>query len=557
MALLLVVSFLISPMTISYANESNLYEEYANKLSLINVFKGTGNGFELDRAATRLEGIVMLIRLLGKEADSDKMKGDPCNFTDVPDWGKGYVNYAYKNGLTKGLGNGIFGTNDAMNANAYITFLLRALDYSDSSSSPDFTWDKAKDYGRSIGLIESDLYNRISSGKFIRSYVAKLSYNTLKHTLKNDQRTLIQKLVSDGAISETIAKELDVEPQVNVVNGKVLTSIEIGELSDAIVLIKVVGYNGSISTGSGFYVSNDGNLVTNLHVISGAKSIEIIENNGSSYTGDIKVIGYDEEKDIAILDINKSVSMHLELGDSNSVKLGEEIYTIGSPFGLQNTLSTGIISGKRNDFLQISAPISSGSSGGALINKYGKVIGITSAGYVEGENLGFAIPINTYKTVPKNLKLDLIALYKITGISSIVDEYSSLTFNGNTINIDDYYIDKTDKEAIFITFYVGGDNAATLEYLSLDTKSKKYVEEFYVSFVDEASIYYSKDIDFAIAYASSYEDFPDELPENKIYAETTIYDNEDNLWYVFFPFLSIYMEKNSEYYYSQWWNERK
>lgn len=198
-------------MPFSYADENN-YEEYVERLSIISVFKGTEKGFELDRAPTRLEGLVMLIRLLGQEADANNLMKDPCNFKDVPSWGIGYVNYAFNNGLTNGLGNGLFGSNNAIDANSYITFLLRALGYSDSSTNPDFKWEEAKEFAKEIELLESDLFEEISASDFTRAYVAKLSYDTLTHNLKGSHITLIQKLVADGAISETLAKEMGILP---------------------------------------------------------------------------------------------------------------------------------------------------------------------------------------------------------------------------------------------------------------------------------------------------------------------------------------------------------
>jgi hypothetical protein len=129
------------------------YEMHAEKLSTIGIFKGTENGYELERQPTRLEGLIMLIRLLGKENEALKLNKEQSVFIDVPDWGRGYVNYAYKNGLTKGLGNGLFGTNDILDGKSYTTFLLRALGYSDKNNA-DFSWQDAVLFGKSIGLLD-------------------------------------------------------------------------------------------------------------------------------------------------------------------------------------------------------------------------------------------------------------------------------------------------------------------------------------------------------------------------------------------------------------------
>jgi len=103
LTILLLIILLPQVNVILSAEDTTRYEEYAEKLATIGVFKGTPAGFELDRQPTRLEGLVMLIRLLGKEDEALSIKDEASVFTDVPDWGIPFTNYAYKNGLTKGL----------------------------------------------------------------------------------------------------------------------------------------------------------------------------------------------------------------------------------------------------------------------------------------------------------------------------------------------------------------------------------------------------------------------------------------------------------------------
>ena len=120
------------------------YQVEAEKLQLLDIFKGTNEGFELTRSPTRIEGLVMLIRLLGKEKESQNYKNEKCVFSDVPSWAVGYVNYAYKNGLTKGIGNNLFGSNDSINSKSYVTFLLRTLKYNDSLG--EFQYESSIDF---------------------------------------------------------------------------------------------------------------------------------------------------------------------------------------------------------------------------------------------------------------------------------------------------------------------------------------------------------------------------------------------------------------------------
>ena len=103
-------------------------DENADKLNALGLFLGTGTGYDLEGQATRLHGLVMLIRLLGEE-DAAKSCTDPCPFLDVPDWGKPYAAYAYKKGYTNGVSATAFDPDSKINFVSYVTFLLRALGY--------------------------------------------------------------------------------------------------------------------------------------------------------------------------------------------------------------------------------------------------------------------------------------------------------------------------------------------------------------------------------------------------------------------------------------------
>ena len=112
----------------------------ADSMKAMGLFAGTNKGYELDRAATRAEAGVMLVRLLGREAEAKATAYD-APFTDVPDWAKPYVGWLYRNGLTAGVSGTKYGTNDTVTAQQYATFLLRALGYSDRNG--DFAYADA------------------------------------------------------------------------------------------------------------------------------------------------------------------------------------------------------------------------------------------------------------------------------------------------------------------------------------------------------------------------------------------------------------------------------
>jgi S1-C subfamily serine protease len=158
----------------------------------------------------------------------------------------------------------------------------------------------------------------------------------------------------------------------------------------------------TIAKGSGFFVSKDGHVVTNYHVITNGSSAVVKLPNGAFFAVD-GVLASDANRDVAIIKAHGNDFRPLTLGDSDRLQVGEEVVAIGNPLSLESTVSNGIVSAIRTvedeggKFLQVTAPISPGSSGGPLFNMAGEVVGITTSHIVGGENLNFAIPINDVK----------------------------------------------------------------------------------------------------------------------------------------------------------------
>lgn len=160
------------------------------------------------------------------------------------------------------------------------------------------------------------------------------------------------------------------------------------------------------SLGSGFLISTDGYIVTNDHVVRDAESIQVKLSNDKVY--DAKVVGGDPKTDIAVIKINTTALPVAVLGDSDKLDVGQWAIAIGNPFGLDRTMTVGVISatGRSNvgietyeNFIQTDASINPGNSGGPLLNVYGEVIGINTAIVAAGQGIGFAIPINMAKPV--------------------------------------------------------------------------------------------------------------------------------------------------------------
>ena len=175
-------------------------KEAADVLYSLDLFKGTGTKpdgspeYSLGGVPTRGQAIVMLVRFLGAEQEA-QANAYSHPFTDVPDWADAHVGYAYKNNLTNGMTATTFGTDVAAQPIMYLTFVLRALGYTDSGANPDFTYIGSLNYAKSVGLTYHDY-----QGGFLRSDLAMISFTALSRPLKGSDVTLIKELVANGAV---------------------------------------------------------------------------------------------------------------------------------------------------------------------------------------------------------------------------------------------------------------------------------------------------------------------------------------------------------------------
>ena len=175
------------------------YTNCADSLHEMGLFQGTQNGYDLDRTPTRAEASVMLVRLLGKEAEA-KTLTYTAPFTDLKGWEKPYVQYLYSNGLANGTNRTTFHPTGKCTAQMYATFLLRALGYSDTA---DFSYANAIETAREQGIYDTGIIN---VQNFLRDDAAAASYTVLSVSPKNSEGTLLDQLVSENAITEADAK---------------------------------------------------------------------------------------------------------------------------------------------------------------------------------------------------------------------------------------------------------------------------------------------------------------------------------------------------------------
>lgn len=190
---------------------------------------------------------------------------------------------------------------------------------------------------------------------------------------------------------------------------------------------------GATASGSGFVIDDEGNALTNSHVVAGAEEIRVKLGPDDTFY-DAEVVGRDPATDLALLNIDSpSSALHpLALGDSSSVRVGDPVVAIGNPFGLDQTVTTGIVSALQrqieapngfaiSNVIQTDASINPGNSGGPLINSSGEVIGITSqietGGGGGSVGIGFAIPSNTARDVVAQLQEDGEVSHAFLGLS--------------------------------------------------------------------------------------------------------------------------------------------
>jgi S1-C subfamily serine protease len=201
----------------------------------------------------------------------------------------------------------------------------------------------------------------------------------------------------------------------------------------------------SVATGTGFVIDKAGHILTNYHVIAGASQVTV--GFGDQRTVEAKVLGQDAQNDLALLSVDTSglKLSPLQLGDSASAEVGDPVLAIGNPFGLDRTLTTGVVSALQREIqapngfaiqhvIQTDAPINPGNSGGPLLDAAGRVIGINSQIETGGSGngnigIGFAVPINTAKRLLPELKQSGTVSHAYVGITGVTIDNSLAALN--------------------------------------------------------------------------------------------------------------------------------
>ncbi len=242
----------------------------------------------------------------------------------------------------------------------------------------------------------------VVTGILLNGIIVKqtINHNELSNKIENLQTDTQSKL------NELTNSLLDIESSLEETkstlekNKQELIELKASASSDFSGIIEeaiksVVTVRTDVSQGTGFIITDDGYIVTNAHILSGGSEVYVLDYEQNKKT--TQFIGYDQDLDIALLKISGNYNA-LEFGNSDDVVIGEKVIAIGNPLGLQFSVSEGIVSGINRPgptgleaYIQTDAALNPGNSGGPLINKKGKVIGINNFKVSDGESLGFAL----------------------------------------------------------------------------------------------------------------------------------------------------------------------
>ena len=408
----LILTLAVTALPLSAAAAHVSASEAADALTTLGLLRGTEHGLELERTSTRAEATAMLLRLLGKETAAEA-ETDACPFDDGG-WAARLITYAWKNGLVKGQSERRFGSASAVGARDWATMLLRVLGYSDADG--DFTWRESLAFADKIGLTHGEY---TAQSEFLREDLVLLSYTALTLRMKGSERTLAETLYLDGVLSGAALAATRLSAAASA-DKPVYDAMEIHEIGASAVLY-VEGYldeealekDKPNNMGSAFFITGDGVAVLCYHELNGAAYARVTTLDGHRYdvTG---VLAYDPLWDYAVVRVSRTdlngetvrFFPYLDLGDSDALSAGEPVYTLSNALGLIDSISVGVLSNRARNVndpdylsLQIDAAISQGSSGGALLNRHGEVIGILFGSFTYGQNMNLAVPVNVISGV--------------------------------------------------------------------------------------------------------------------------------------------------------------
>lgn len=356
--------------------------------------------YGLNAPATRAQAVVLLVALAGErqEAANDNWIS---GFADVPAWARAEITYAAHKGWAAGAAATEFRPDSTVTANAWFTFLLRMLGYSDKAG--DFAVSGAALFAQQIGLASRTYSGGLSKGQLYQSAADALTFS-----YKEDDATVIGRLVERNSALRAPANAL------GLLDGALTLRQAADRLTAAVFRIdlyetqKHVDKDTPTSNASGFFITEDGLAVTNYHSIEGGIYAAANLSTGESFPIE-RVIYYDPDIDIAVVRVSQttvngkrtSAFKTLEMVGTGDVRTGDRVYTMSNPLGTGLAVSEGVISATDREVpgyawpcVMNTADISKGSSGGVLMNIYGQALAVTTGAYSQGNSMYLGVPVD-------------------------------------------------------------------------------------------------------------------------------------------------------------------
>lgn len=373
----------------------------ADALATLGLIEAAADGeYHTGESATRAQAVVLLVALAGERQAAERDNWI-SGFVDVPAWASKEITYAAHRGWASGTALTRFQPDSTVTANAWFTFLLRMLGYSDKAG--DFDVSGAALFAQQIGLAA-----RTYSGGLTRGQLYQSAMDAMTFSYKDGGTTVIGRLVERNASLRAAANAL----------GLMETTLTARQVSDQLTaaVFRLEMYQKKmqidegrpVSTASGFFISADGLAVTNYHSIEDG-----IHGTATLATGEEfpieRVVYYDPDIDIAVLKISQTTTggkatsafKYLELVGTGDVRPGDRVYTLGNPLGGGLAVSEGVVSATEREVEGYTRPcvvntadISKGSSGGALMNIYGQVVAVTTGAYAQGNSMYLGVPVD-------------------------------------------------------------------------------------------------------------------------------------------------------------------
>lgn len=396
-ALLLLASAIPSVLAVSGERQRS-----ADTLYTLGLIQDSG---DLSAPATRGEAAALLVRLSGREREARELQW-LSGFLDVPRELEYIVNYAHRQGWVTGYSIVAFRPEDGISANSWCALLLRMLGYTEKAG--DFAFEEAALFARRIGLT-----NTPYEGALDRGALLDIAKGALPFHYKDSGDTVASRLADLGAVSRSALNAM------GFLSSELSARETVDRCAAAVFQINSYEQESSVknhtpdSDASGFFIDPSGIAVTNYHSIQGAIYAVAILATGEEYELE-RVLYYDPDADIAVCKVSTvernskketSAFATAELAGAQELRMGDKVYSIGSPLGLGLSVSEGIVGDPARAVRDYKFPcilnnadISTGSSGGALLNTRGQVVGITSGAFTHGNSMYLAVPVDPVMT---------------------------------------------------------------------------------------------------------------------------------------------------------------